>query len=176
MSLAFFPGWEQLLGTAVRTLLVYAVVLALVRVAGRRTLAQLSAFDVVVTVAAGTVVGSTALPSTVTVADGVTVVAVLFVLQVVIGALRQRFPVVARVVDFEPRRLVRDGVMDVRRAPTTAQFTQDDLAAKLREQGVTRLEDVRVAVLEPTGKVSVLRVGDVGGGDVGLFGRVPERK
>ena len=157
---------SQTADTAVRTLVVYALALLLVRLAGRRTLAQLSAFDVVVTVAAGTVVGSAALPSMAAVSDGVTVLLVLFTCQVLLAALRQRSPAVQRLLDFRPRAVVEDGRPDPRRSPASAQLTRDDIAAQLRRQGVTDLSQVRLAVLEPTGKVSVLR--DDAGPD-GLF-------
>ena len=85
ISQQLWSGFEQTGDVAVRTVLAYVVALALVRLAGRRTLAQLSAFDIVVTIAAGTVVGSTALPSRPAVSDGVTVLATLMLLQVLLG-------------------------------------------------------------------------------------------
>jgi uncharacterized membrane protein YcaP (DUF421 family) len=161
--------WSSLAQTgdvAVRTVVAYVVALVLVRLAGRRTLAQLSAFDIVVTIAAGTVVGSTALPSSPAVSDGITVLVTLMVLQVVLGAARQRSSALRRVLDFAPRPVVRDGRLDLRRSPTSAQLTRTDVEALLRRQGVSDLAEVRLAVLEPTGKLSVLQVGDQ---PVGLF-------
>ena len=152
-----FSSGTQSLDTAVRTLLVYVLALALVRLAGRRTLAQLSAFDVLVTIAAGTVVGSAALPSKPAVSDGVVVLVTLFLLQVLLAALRQRSAVARRVLDFQPRTVVRSGRFEPGRAPSTAQLTDADLAALLRRHGVSDLPQVRLAVLEPTGKLSVLR-------------------
>jgi uncharacterized membrane protein YcaP (DUF421 family) len=155
--------WSSLAQTgdvAVRTVMAYAVAVVLVRLAGRRTLAQLSAFDIIVTIAAGTVVGSTALPSSPAVSDGITVLVTLMLLQVVLGAARQRSSAVRRILDFAPRPVVRDGELDLRRSPTSAQLTRTDVEAQLRRQGVTDLADVRLAVLEPTGKLSVLPPGE----------------
>ena len=157
ISQQLWSGFEQTGDVAVRTVLAYVVALALVRLAGRRTLAQLSAFDIVVTIAAGTVVGSTALPSRPAVSDGVTVLATLMLLQVLLGAARQRSSTVRRVLDFTPRPVVRDGELDLRRSPTSAQLTRSDVDALLRRQGITDLSQVQLAVLEPTGKLSVLR-------------------
>ena len=155
--------WSSLAQTgdvAVRTVMAYAVALVLVRLAGRRTLAQLSAFDIIVTIAAGTVVGSTALPSSPAVSDGITVLVTLMLMQVVLAAARQRSSAVRRILDFSPRPVVRDGELDLRRSPTSAQLTRTDVEAQLRRQGVTDLADVRLAVLEPTGKLSVLPPGE----------------
>ena len=164
-----WSSWAQTADTAVRTLVVYVIAVVLIRVAGRRTLAQLSAYDVVVTVAAGTVVGSAALPSQPSVSDGVTVILTLFLLQVVLGALRQRFGTFQSMTDFRPLAVVRDGRPDLSRAPTSSQLTTDDLSSLLRRKGITDLSQVELAVLEPTGKVSVLRRSDDGRG---LFDRV----
>jgi len=158
-----FDVWssaEQTAGVALRTVVVYVLALVAVRIAGRRTLAQFSAYDIVVTVAAGTVIGSTALPPQPAVSDGVTVLVTLLALQVAIGALRQRSTLVRGMVDFAPRAIVRDGRVDPSQHPTSAQLTASDVRSLLRQQGVTDLPDVRLAVLEPTGKVSLLQVND----------------
>ena len=164
-----WSSWAQTADTAVRTVVVYALAVVLIRIVGRRTLAQLSAYDVVVTVAAGTVVGSAALPSQPSVSDGVTVILTLFVMQVLLGALRQRSSAFQSLVDFRPVALVREGRTDLRRAPTSSQLTTDDVTALLRRKGITDLSQVQLAVLEPTGKLSVLRSSDE---RTGLFDRV----
>lgn len=159
MSPDLWSDAGQVAGTVVRTVIVYAVALAAVRIAGRRTLAQFSAFDIIVTVAAGTVVGAAALPSHPAVSDGLAVLLTLFALQVALGALRQRVPAARRWLDFRPRVVVRDGQPDLDRSLTSAQLTRGDLLSRLREQGVTDLSTVRLAVLEPSGKVSLLDTG-----------------
>lgn len=157
MGDALFDSFDQVLTTVVSTALIYAFALVAVRLAGRRTLAQLSAFDILVTIAAGTVAGSAALPSHPTVADGAAVLATLFTLQVVLGYLRQRVPALRRLVDFSAQEVIRDGKPDLRRHIGTAQLTTTELMSELRLQGVTSLDQVALAVLEPSGKVSVLR-------------------
>lgn len=157
MSDALFESFDQVLTTMVSTALIYAFALAAVRIAGRRTLAQLSAFDILVTIAAGTVAGSAALPSHPTVADGAAVLVTLFTLQVVLGTLRQRIPAMRRLVDFSAQEVIRNGQPDLRSHVGTAQLTTTELLSELRLQGVTSMDQVAVAVLEPNGKVSVLR-------------------
>lgn len=167
MDVTWWAGSEQFVGAAVAAAVADAVAVVAVRIAGRRTLAQLSAFDIVVTIALGTLVSSTALPSDPSVADGVAVLLTLLVLQVVVAAVRQRSGTARRLLDFAPRRVVDDGRVDLRRAPTTAQLTRADLESLLRRQGVTDLAEVRLVVLEPTGTISVLRRDE--GGPTGLF-------
>lgn len=167
-----WSSWAQTADAAVRTAIVYVLVVVLVRIAGRRTLAQLSGYDVVVTVATGSVLASVALPSSPTVSDGVTVILTMFGLQVLLGALRQRSEGFQRIVDFKALDVVRDGRPDLSRAPTSSQLTPEDVATLLRRKGVTDLSQVELAVLEPTGKISVLRRSSE---QKGLFDRVPRR-
>lgn len=152
-----WSSWSQTADTAVRSVVVYVAVLVLVRVVGRRTLAQLSGYDVVITVATGSVLASVAVPSSPSVSDGVTVLVTLYGMQVLLGVLRQRSERVQRLIDFRPVEVVRDGLAELRRSPGSSQLTTEDLAALLRRSGVTDLSQVELAVLEPTGKVSVLR-------------------
>lgn len=158
MDVKFWSGHEQLVGVVVAAAAIYVVAVVAVRLAGRRTLAQMSAFDIVVTIALGTIVGSTALPSNASVVDGVAVIVTLLLLQVVTAAARQRFPVLGRLIDFQPQVLLRDGEMDLRRSPGSAQLTPGDLKSRLRRKGISCLDEANLAVLEPTGKISVLPV------------------
>lgn len=159
-------GWEQAASTSAATAVVYVVALIAIRLAGRRTLAEMSAFDVVVTVAIGTVVTSTALPSNPAIADGAAALATLLLLQVALAALRQRFAAVRRYLDFVPYAVVRHGQLDVRRSPLTAQLTEDDVRSQLRRQGVFSFDGIDTVILEPTGQLSVVPRGAVGDGDL----------
>lgn len=156
MDKVFFSGWDQVATTAGATAVVYACALAAVRLAGRRTLAELSAFDVVVTVAIGSVVASTALPNNPSVADGIAALATLLLLQVTVAALRQRFPTAGRYLDFRPYVVASGSQVDVRRSPLTAQLTEDDVLSRLRLRGIFDLAAVDMVVLEANGEISVV--------------------
>lgn len=155
MDISFWSSAEQVAGTVMSAALVYVFAVVAVRVAGRRTVAQMNAFDIVVTVALGSLAASTALPSQPALSDGAAVLLTFLALQVLVAALRQRFPVVQRVLDFSPEILVRKGRIDLRRAPWTAQLVTSDLESKLRQQGVRDLKDATLVVLEPDGKITV---------------------
>jgi uncharacterized membrane protein YcaP (DUF421 family) len=58
-------------------------------------------------------------------------------------------------IEGEPRLLVRDGVI-LRKALHDEGVEDEELRAALREHGVLRVEDVRLAVLETDGSISVI--------------------
>jgi uncharacterized membrane protein YcaP (DUF421 family) len=125
--------------------------------------AQLSAFDIVVTIALGSLIASTAASRDPSYLEGSTAIATLLTLQVAAAALRQRFKPVRRLLDFSPWVVVRDGEVRLPVTPFGPQMTPDELFSKLREMDVSDLQTVRLVVIEPTGGVSVVRQGQDSG-------------
>ena len=150
----------NLLAVVVKSLLLYGAALFLLRVGERRTLAQLNIFDVIVAVAIGAVVGRVATASESSWAEGAVALGTLILVHRLLSWLRF-LPGMQRVTDPAPRVLVLDGrpqEFQMLRSGITA----DDLQAALRERGVFDLADVRVALLEGAGKLTVVPV-DRGG-------------
>ncbi len=162
MDLSLWSSGSQVAGTAVQTALMYLVAIVGARMAGRRTLAQMSGFDIVVTVAIGTLVASAALPSDPAVSDGAAALATFLGLQVAIAAVRQRFPAAQRWIDFRPEVVVWEGEAQLPRAPWTAQLTRSDVESRLREHGIDGLRSGMVVVLEPGGRLSLIENGPPG--------------
>lgn len=146
------------LGTVVLgTVLVYAVVVLLTRLAGPRSLAKMSSFDFAATVAVGSTLSSTATGS-VPLAAGATALVVLFGLQALVGALRRR-GTFAGALDNTPLLLMAGSdVLDD--ALAQARMSRSELFGQLRSSGVRRRDQVHAVVLETTGDLSVLTTGD----------------
>lgn len=158
MSAWFASSWSTVGFVALSTLAMYASLLIGIRVAGRRTLAQLSAFDAVITIALGSMMATTVLSPSPTFVQGVTAVSTLLVLQVGLGVLRRRVGWVRRAVEFEPVVLVEHGSQRDRSGVLGSQITEDELRSALRTRGIFDLADVELCILEPTGEISALRV------------------
>jgi uncharacterized membrane protein YcaP (DUF421 family) len=148
-------SWRTVGYVVVATVATYLSTIVAIRLAGRRTVAQLSSFDIVVTVAIGSLVASTAASSDPSYMEGMTALVTLLLLQVGIAALRQRSAALRRVLDFKPETVVDAGRVDLPTGPLSSQMTGDELRSRLREQGVFDLDDVTLVVVEPTGSVSV---------------------
>lgn len=150
-------SWETVAYVIVSTAAIYCSSLFAIRVAGRRTVARLSSFDIVVTIALGSLIASTAVSRDPSYAQGMTAVATLLLLQVLAAAARQRWPAARRLLDFAPYVVLRDGDLDLPTTPMGPQMTRDELLSKLRERNVFELEGLRLVVMEPTGGLSVVR-------------------
>ncbi|MBW3614738.1 MAG: DUF421 domain-containing protein [Actinobacteria bacterium] len=163
MSDWFGSSWATVAYVVASTTAVYCSALLAIRVAGRRTVAQLSAFDIVVTIALGSLIASTATSRDPSYTQGTTALVTLLVLQVIAAALRQRFAIVRRLLDFAPWVVVRDGEIQLPRTPLGPQMSVDELFSRLREQEVFDLDGIRFVVIEPTGAVTVFREGQQAG-------------
>lgn len=163
-------SWDTLGVVVLGTAGIYVVVLAGARVAGRRTMSQLSAFDAVVTVALGSTMATTALNAKASVADGSAVIATLLALQLLLAAGRRRSSRLRRILDFSPEPVARDGEPTLPTSLLSSQLSTDELRSLLRQKGVFGLDDVQLVLLEPSGGISVVTDPEV----AARLHRVPE--
>jgi uncharacterized membrane protein YcaP (DUF421 family) len=143
-------GWA-----ALKALLLFVTAVIGFRVGERRTLAEMSAFDFVAAVAVGAIVGRVPNSSTTSYLAGAVTLVTILLAHRVIARLRY-FPPVGRLVDHPPRVLVADGVV-LDRALRRSGLTHADLSGLLRQRGIDDMAEVRYAIFEQRGKISVMR-------------------
>ncbi len=142
----------------------YAVLVAALRVSGKRTLSKLNAFDFVVTVALGSLLATILLSTSVSLVEGVVALFLLVGLQAALAFLSTRVPMLAGLVKSAPALLVVDGVMreDVMRSE---RVHPEEVRQAVRLSGRGGLEEVAAVVLETDGRLSVIPVRSLGSGD-----------
>ena len=147
------------LSTLLKTLLVgvlaYAGIVLCLRLSGKRTLSKWNAFDFVVTIAIGSMLGTTTLSSSTTLSQGLTAMALLVVLQFTITWLSVRSASVRRLMKAEPTLLLRDGEF-LRSALMRERVTEAEIRAALRASGIGAMESAAAVVLETDGSFSVI--------------------
>ena len=151
----FFDSWHGLMRVIVVGVLAYAGVIAILRFSGKRTLAKMNAFDLVVTVALGSTLATILLSKDVALFEGLLALVVLTLLQFVIawGSVRWRW--LEHLAKSRPRRLLSDGVID-EAALRQERVTREELLAAVRSQGFGGLEAITAVVLETDGSFSVI--------------------
>ena len=147
--------WQELAFTALRATLIYVVLLVVIRLLGKRTIGHSTAFDFMVALILGEVVDEP-IYGDVPVAQAVVVIGVIAAWHWVNSWLSYRSQRIERLTAGPPRVLVRDGAID-RSAMAKELVNEDELWSMLREHAIERLEDVKTATLEPSGKLSVLK-------------------
>ncbi|NLC61177.1 MAG: DUF421 domain-containing protein [Gammaproteobacteria bacterium] len=156
MDNMLFQGFEGLVRTMVVGALAYIGLIFLLRLAGNRTLSKLNAFDLVVTVALGSILATILLNEDVALAEGMVAFGVLMALQYLVTWSSVRFAWVRNTVTGEPALLLHDGRM-LPRAMRRARVTRDEIRAAVREAGIPALSSVKAVVLETDGSISVVQ-------------------
>jgi uncharacterized membrane protein YcaP (DUF421 family) len=149
--------------------LAYAALVLVLRVSGKRTLAKMNAFDLVITVALGSTLASAVLNSDVPLTESAVAFVALAALQAAVAWAQTRWPFVESVVKSEPALLVRDGRI-LRATLRRERMTESEVMQAVRAAGRGGLDGVAAVVLETDGSLSVIgspgpAVGSVGGGE-----------
>lgn len=157
----WFDSWSDLARVLAVGTAAYVTLVLLLRLYGKRTLAKLNAFDLVVTVALGSTLATILLSSDVSWAEGAVALALLGLLQLVVSWTTVRLPGGRGAVTARPVVVLRDG--EPRHAVLRRmRLTEDELRQAVRSSGRGGLADVAAVVLEGDGTLSVVPASALG--------------
>ena len=150
-----FQGWPGLGRTALVAVLAYVGLVLFLRLSGKRTLSKLNAFDLVVTVALGSILATTLLNKDVAVVEGLVAFASLIGLQYLVTWSSIRWAWIRRGVRSEPALLLRDGT-PVEAALRRERVTENELLSAIRAAGGRTLIEAEVVMLESDGSLTAI--------------------
>lgn len=159
----FFDSWYGVARVVTVGGLAYVAVVAVLRVSGKRTLAKLNAFDLVITVAFGSTLASISLSQDVALLEGAAAVALLAAAQFLVAVVTTRWPSVRHFVTAEPVVVLRDGEL-FEQVLERERLTAGEIRQAVRSTGLGGLEHVAAVVLETDGTLSVIPRSAVGSG------------
>ena len=151
----FFDGWPDVGRTLLIGPLAYAALVLALRISGKRTLAKMNAFDLVVTVALGSTLATILLNKDVALAEGAVALGVLVGLQYLVTWLSVRIAWFGHAVRSEPTLLLHHGEL-LRDAMKAQRITEDEMHAAIRQAGLTDAQHAAFVVLESDGTFSVI--------------------
>jgi len=155
-----YPGGHVLIGIALRTAMIYGVVLLGVRLSGKREVGQMTPFDLTLLLLLSNAVQNAMTGPDTSVLGGVIAATTLLVLNYVIAEVsggNRRF---RRLVQGQPSLLIHDGQIIVAHM-AREHVTMDSLQQALREHGIATYHDVALAVLEVDGSISCMNYDDI---------------
>jgi uncharacterized membrane protein YcaP (DUF421 family) len=138
-----------------RATAIFFFIYLVTRVVGRRELSSLEPFDLILLIVIGDLVQQGVTQSDYSVTGAMTVIATFAGLTVLVGFVNFKFRRLRLILDGEPIVLILDGEViesNLRRE----RMSRDELEAAARVQQVESLSDVRLAVLETGGVLSVI--------------------
>jgi uncharacterized membrane protein YcaP (DUF421 family) len=144
------------MGTVLRAAAAYVVLLFIIRIVGRRTISQMAPFDLIVLFIVGGLMIQAIVGPDHSMTNGILAVVTVGLLHVGIATLKLRYPRVADIVDGTPV-IVFSGGQWRRDRMAQMRVQEQDVMAAAREQGLQRLDQVRFAIVERNGRVTVIR-------------------
>ncbi|SRR5258706_2379500 len=144
----------------VRCTLVYLLVLVGLRLSGKREVGQMTPFDLVLILLISNAVQNAMVGPDNSVIGGLIAAAMLFLLNFVVGKVGGKWLKFGKLLRGHATLLINHGIVQVDKLQREG-ISFDDLMAALREHGVATVEDVRLAVLEVDGSISVLKNDDL---------------
>lgn len=144
------PWWEFVL----RAVVVYVTVLTMVRVSGKRAMGQLTPFDMLLIVLLGNAVQNALLGEDTSLGGGLLLAATLIALNFAVGLLTSRSERLERLIEGEPIVLARDGHV-FREVLRRELVSRADFEAAMRQQGCPGIDNVRLALLETNGHITI---------------------
>jgi uncharacterized membrane protein YcaP (DUF421 family) len=139
-----------------RAAAIYLVLLVVFRVSGRRTLAELTTFDFVLLLIIGEATQQALLGEDFLLTKAVLVIVTLLTIELVLSFLKERVPFLDKLLDGVPMVVVDHGRL-LRDRMRKARIDEGDiLEAARRLQGIERLDQIKYAVLEVSGGITVV--------------------
>ena len=140
-----------------RAAAIYALLLVILRLAGRRTLGELTGFDFVLLLVIGEATQQALLGEDLSLARAFAVVVTLAAAQAAFPLLKGRFPAFAGWADRVPIVVVADGRC-LRDGMRKARIEEHDImdAARRHHQGLERMDQIAYAVCEAGGGITIV--------------------
>lgn len=134
----------------------YLALLILFKLAGRRSLAQLTTFDFVLLLIIGEATQQALLGEDFSLTNALLVIITLIVIDIGASLLKRRSSRLAYLLDGSPTIVVEDGVALQWRLDK-ARMSLEDVMESARQNGLERLEQIKYAIIERNGKISIIR-------------------
>ena len=148
--------WELIL----RGFLVYAFLLVLLRITGKRQVGQLAPFDLVLLLVLSNAVQNSMNGGDNSLVGGLISASTLVGVNLIVGEITFRNKKIEAIVEGRPQILIHNGTV-FQNVMARAKLTHHELNAALRQAGCACADDVHMAILENNGSISVVSKGDV---------------
>lgn len=139
-----------------RAVTMYLVLMLLFRLAGRRTLAEITPFDLILLLMIGEATQQALLSDDYSLTAAILAICTLIAVDVGLSIIKLRSSRVRRWLDGTPTLLVDHG-RPLRAGLAKARLQEDDILQAAREgPGLQRMEQIKYAILEANGKISII--------------------
>ena len=144
--------------SVLRGVAVYIIILLIVRLSGKRTMAEVTVFDLVLILIIAETTQQALLGDDFSIVNAALLIITLVTMDIGMSYVKQYLPVASKVMDGTPTLLVSNGKAD-ERALKRARVDKEEILSSARFQmGLERFDQIKYAVLEADGDISIIPV------------------
>lgn len=155
-----------------RTTIIYVLFFGALRLSGKREIGQFTLFDLALVLLAANALQPAITGSDQSILGGAVILTTIFVLNRVVAEARVRIPFVRRLLEFTPATIGRDGRW-IHSQLARQGIDLGDAEAALRQHGLERVSQMKLATLEEDGSISIVAID---GGSDGSSGAQHRRR
>jgi len=155
MEKLLFDGWDGVLHTCICAVLSYFTLFFFIRIAGKRTLSKLTAFDFVVSITLGSTLSSMMLGKTPLV-EGALVLMLMIALQYLIAFTARKSKTMEKLINSKPVLLFYEGTF-LEEEMFREAVTKEEVYAAVRKFRIYNLDEVRAVIMEINGELTVVK-------------------
>jgi uncharacterized membrane protein YcaP (DUF421 family) len=145
-----------MINIVVRVFVVYIFLLVLFRISGKRSFSQMTAFDFVLLLIIGETTQQALTGNDFSITNAFLITVTLIALEIGFSLLKLKSPKVDQWMDGLPTVIIRNGTL-LKDRMQKARVTEEDILFKAREsQGIESMDEIKYAVLERTGGISII--------------------
>ena len=139
----------------IRTLLIYVILMISMRLMGKRQIGELEISDLVTTFLLSEIASLPITDNSIPLSHAIIPIVTLITIEIASSALLAACPRIKNIISARPTTLIRNGRI-CGRAMKQARLSADELISELRQKDITDLGEVRYAILEQNGKITVI--------------------
>ncbi len=143
------------LDITIRSIAVYLFMLIAIRIFGKKELSQLNTADIILILLISNAVQNAMVGSNSSLDGGLVAALVLFTVNFIFKKIMYNSKTVANIVQDKPEILIHDGIVDFK-ALAKLEITSPELEEVIREHGVEKFSEVKLAMMEIDGNISVI--------------------
>ena len=146
---------DKMLVSLIRAFILYVLVFFCMRLMGKRQLGELQPTELVITILVSAIVAVPMQENSLPLGNSIIAVLLLVSLEIINSALSLKSPKLRSIFEGNSMVIIRDGVIDQKQLKRL-RFSADDLLDQLRQKDVFDINDVRYAIIETNGQLSVM--------------------
>lgn len=151
--------WELIVEIVIRCLVMFLLIIIFLRLSGKRGIRQLSIFEVAIILSLGTAAGDPMLIDDVPIIQAFVVMSTIIILYRLVTWAMMKSKKVEILIEGKPLYIVEEGMLVIH-SIKKEKYSHDEFFAEMRQKSTEHLGQVRTALLETDGCLSILFYAD----------------